>query len=413
MTIAIRSLLRRNLMSSRWAPYFAAAYAFAIYWFSASAYQADRHDYLYLSDALIHGRLWVTSPPPGAPDAVTLGGHVFLPMGPAPAVLFAPLVALFGVGAVVPWEQTINAGLAAVNVGLAWVLIGRFVGDRGARRTLWVTALFAFGTAEWWVTTRGGVWHIAQLVTVGLTLFALVEATGPRRAWVMGLAGTAAFMTRAPLALAMPLYLAIAVFGVDAADGGLTLSRHRRRIGAGATVVLIGILGVGLLAAYNFARFGNPLESGYALAPLFPVLDGTRDHGLFSVAYLPRNLDYLLWHLPTFGTSWPFAIPDGYGLSLFITSPALLLAFRSRLTHPFLAATGATALLVLLPDLLYYGGGWFQFGFRYFLDSIPFVLILVADGASRDFRWGWRALIVFGIAVGVYGVIWAYGSGIA
>ena len=87
---------------------------------------------------------------------------------------------------------------------------------------------------------------------------------------------------------------------------------------------------------------------------------------------------------PSFGTSWPFAIPDGYGLSLFITSPALLLAFRSRLRHPFLAATGATALLVLLPDLLYYGGGWFQFGFRYFLDSIPFVLILVADGASRD-----------------------------
>ena len=238
MTIAIRSLLRRNLMSSRWAPYFAAAYAFAIYWFSASAYQADRHDYLYLSDALIHGRLWVTSPPPGAPDAVTLGGHVFLPMGPAPAVLFAPLVALFGVGAVVPWEQTINAGLAAVNVGLAWVLIGRFVGDRGARRTLWVTALFAFGTAEWWVTTRGGVWHIAQLVTVALTLFALVEATGPRRAWVMGLAGTAAFMTRAPLVLrhaALPVL--IAVFGVRSPAAGSRCLDACAVIGAGATVV--------------------------------------------------------------------------------------------------------------------------------------------------------------------------------
>ena len=95
---------RREPMSSRWAPYFAAAYAFAVYWVSAYAYQAERHDYLYLADALIHGRLWVTWPPPGVPDAVTLGGHVFLPMGPVPAVLYVPLVALFGVGAVIPWE---------------------------------------------------------------------------------------------------------------------------------------------------------------------------------------------------------------------------------------------------------------------------------------------------------------------
>ena len=293
------------------------------------------------------------------------------------------------------------------------MLIGRFVGERGARRTFWITALFAFGTAEWWVTTRGGVWHTAQLVTMALTLLALLEATGPRRAWVMGLLGTAAFMTRAPLVFAMPFYVLIAVFGVRSAGGGITLSRRLPRLRSGVIVVVIGMMGVALLGAYNFARFGNPLETGYALAPLFPILEGTRDHGLFSLAYVPRNLDYLLWHLPSFGTSWPFAIPDGYGLSILITSPALLLAFRSRLRHPFLAATGVTAVLVLIPDLLYYGGGWFQFGFRYFLDSLPFVLILVADGASRDFRWGWRALIVLSIAVGLYGVIWAYLSGIA
>ena len=39
--------------------------------------------------------------------------------------------------------------------------------------------------------------------------------------------------------------------------------------------------------------------------------------------------------------------------------------------------------VVLIPTLLYYGGGWLQFGYRYFLDSIPFVWALGALGVAR------------------------------
>ena len=34
------------------------------------------------------------------------------------------------------------------------------------------------------------------------------------------------------------------------------------------------------------------------------------------------------------------------------------------------------AVAVLIPTLLYYGGGWLQYGYRYFLDSVPFVMAL-------------------------------------
>jgi hypothetical protein len=39
------------------------------------------------------------------------------------------------------------------------------------------------------------------------------------------------------------------------------------------------------------------------------------------------------------------------------------------------------ALAVLMPSLIYYGGGSYQFGFRYFLDAMSFVLEVVASGA--------------------------------
>ena len=68
-----------------------------------------------------------------------------------------------------------------------------------------------------------------------------------------------------------------------------------------------------------------------------------------------------------------------------------------------------TAAAVLLPSLLYYGGGWLQYGYRYALDSIPFVMALVGLAVARRGLpiWG-KVLIAFGVAVNALGVYWAY-----
>ena len=97
-------------------------------------------------------------------------------------------------------------------------------------------------------------------------------------------------------------------------------------------------------------------------------------------------------------------------MSVLITSPALLLAvrapWRDRRSWILLFA----AVIVLIPTLLYYGGGWLQYGYRYFLDSIPFLWALVAMGiAARGSLkwWGWL-LIGWGVLIGLGGVYWAY-----
>jgi hypothetical protein len=64
---------------------------------------------------------------------------------------------------------------------------------------------------------------------------------------------------------------------------------------------------------------------------------------------------------------------------------------------------------VLIPTLLYYGGGWLQYGYRYFLDSVPFVMALCGLAAVRRDRvsWPWRMAIAFGVVVMAFGVYFA------
>ena len=74
-------------------------------------------------------------------------------------------------------------------------------------------------------------------------------------------------------------------------------------------------------------------------------------------------------------------------------------------------ALALTVVAVLLPSLLYYGGGWLQYGYRYFLDSIPFVWAMVGlYGVKHRGSYPWWAwvLLGWGMVIGLAGVYWAY-----
>ena len=91
-------------------------------------------------------------------------------------------------------------------------------------------------------------------------------------------------------------------------------------------------------------------------------------------------------------------------------SPGLLFALRADWRRPQAWLLAAATILVLIPTLLYYGGGWLQYGYRYFLDSVPFVIALcgLAAVVRGGIGWGWKVLILVGIAVMGIGVYWAY-----
>jgi hypothetical protein len=279
---------------------------------------------------------------------------------------------------------------------------------------MWLIFLLGFSTQIWWVTTRGGVWHTGHLIATILVLAGLIELWGSRRAWLIGLLAGAAFLTRAPLAFAIP-FLALLL-------AGDRIWEPRRWPWRTWIELALGVLpSIAFFFWYNAARFGSPFESGYGLALLPAWLEAQRQLGLFSTAHLEMNIDYLFLHLPKFSLTFPFLTPDGLGMSIFLTSPGLLYAWRASWRESRTWWLAGAALIVLIPTLLYYGGGWLQYGYRYALDSIPFVwaiccLAAARDGAASDaVGWkgpaitlGWRLLILFGMLVGALGVYWAY-----
>ena len=374
-------------------------------------FDAGRPDFFLLADSFLHGRLWLAVDwRPPINDIVILHGHVYVPFAPFPAFLFVPLVALIGVQHAVAWEPVINAFLAGVDVALAWVTLGAFGVRRWGDR-LWLVTLFGFGTVLWNITERGGVWHTAEIIAMGLTFWGLIETRREQpRPWLLGLLGGAAFLTRSTLLFAL-LYFAWVIAERPTDLSGLRRAVRERWL----PVVQVALASVpfGLVFFwYNWARFGSPLETGYELATLPPFLEALRAQGLFSIVHLPMNLDYLFLKGPEAIISTPpFFQPSTLGMSVLITSPALLVGLRSLIRSSEARMLALTGLLVLIPTLLYYGGGWVQFGYRYLLDSVPFWFALCALWAARrGVGWIWQLAITWSVLVNLGLCYWAFNT---
>src|SRR5438105_4864233 len=172
-------------------------------------------------------------------------------------------VALFGLDQAASWNTLVDALLAAAGVGLVWVLMGR-LSVRSAGDRLWITVLFGLSTQVWWVTVRGGVWHTDQLFACLLILAALVEAFGKSRPLLLGLLAGAAFLTRAPLAFAIPFFAWMVwqrsprMDNLRTSPGSLFKRLHWARGPAGKAVVrfVAGALPFFVFFLwYNWARF--------------------------------------------------------------------------------------------------------------------------------------------------------------
>ena len=369
------------------------------YWMTAIQFDAGRPDFYYLADAFLHGRTWLEHAVT-AWDSIVVGGHAYVPFAPLPAIVLAPLVALLGTAAAVDLQPVTNAALGVAALWLTWRLSAR-LGVEDHRQRAWLVILMGLSTPLWWVVQRGGVWHQGQIMVTVLTLLALNEAFGRRRAGVLGILAGLSFLARPTLIAAVPYW---------AWRSGVITARATVRViaRAGGLVSTGAAAGVLIALWYDAVRFGRPLESGYGLAVLPAFLEVQREQGLFSLSHLPMNVDYWLLHLPRFNADFPWLRGDGFGLSVFIASPGLLSALRVRLDREAIPLA-LTAALVMVPNLLYYGGGWYQFAFRYALDAYPFVIALCALAvARRGLGWRWRAVIMLGVLVNLSGVYWGY-----
>ncbi|MFW5876365.1 MAG: hypothetical protein ACOCXM_06480 [Myxococcota bacterium] len=336
---------------------------------------------------------------------------------PLPAAVILPAVAVAGTELPDALFWALVAGLAPA---LLFVLL-RFLSESGRsgrsrRDNLLLTGLFAFGTVFFFVAVQGTVWFAAQVVASVLLPPYLLWSIDARRPWLAGLALGLLFLTRPTTALLALFFGAEALRVSRSDDAPAPEADHTwyHRLGtwlAGVrwrpALVRVAkfsapILVVGAVAmVYNEARFDDPFEFGHTYLQIRwrPRIE---KWGLFNYHYLGRNLAVFLASLPWLTAAEPHLRIGRHGLALWVTTPNLLLLLWPKRVTPTMVGlyVGAGAVLVL--NLLYQNTGWVQFGYRFALDYLPALFVLLALG-QRRFGAGFWLLAAFAVALNTFG----------
>ena len=310
-----------------------------------------------------------------------------------PAVVMLPFVAVNGYQFN---DTSFGVILGALAITLFyWLCRGlsrRGELNRTEHESLLLAGVLGFGTLLFSCTIRGEVWFLAEVLGVVLTILYLWAATGAARPVLAGVLWSMATLTRTPLVFT-GLFFLLEVLTPGPTGRLQQLREAVRNPRPWVKPVLSFAAGAAPLAllamAFNWARFGSPVEFGHRFLYNNRVNVDIDTHGLFSPVYLARNLEAAFTMLPRIQWS-PFRLDyDPRGLSLLVTMPWLVLLVFPRARPRLHWPTWLTVAVCALPGLFYQNTGYIQFGFRFSLDYTPYLVLLL--GLSG---WSFRKPLV-------------------
>jgi len=384
---------------------------------------ANNH-YVHLASAWLQGRLDIGGKPPGTNDWACFdtmdegpcpeGRYSFsgldaeryrwyVSFPPLPAVLLLPLVAIFGLGTLDVLFWALFAGLGPM---LLFVVL-RYLresgqSERSAQDDLLVTSLFAVGSVYYFVAVQGSVWFAAHVVATPLVCLYLLFSFGARRPGAAGLALGLAFLCRPATLLLAPFFL-LQADRAGKEEGRRSSGSEFVPLRAVAIFALPLALIIAATMWHNATRFTDPFEFGHRFLQI-RWRSRIETWGLFSTHYLPRNLGVFFLSLPWLMHSSPFVRISRHGLALWFSSPNLLWSLWPKKLDSTILALWAAVLPTALCTLLYQNTGWIQFGYRFSLDYLPLLFVVVAL-SRRRFGVAFMCCAAFSIAVNTFGAV--------
>ncbi|MHB0874827.1 MAG: hypothetical protein ACYC5O_02160 [Anaerolineae bacterium] len=300
-------------------------------------------------------------------DAPGIDGHLYTKKGLGAILWVAPFYAL---GLALPNAGLAHAGLLSGAVAAAIGAVAVFYAALAMTRTLgtavWLALLYGLGTIVFpyskYLFTEGPAAAAMAVLLLGLAWYLCGKRARTAALLLAGAGAAATLLVRPAGALAVPFALvAIAWPGPGRRERGL-----KALVVAVAVFLLPVAVALAAMAGTNWARFGNPLETGYTATESFnaPLWEGLRglilSPGKSLFLYSPPLLLALLG-LPAAARRWP-------RLTLFSVGTAL--------AHVGLYST-------------WYGwdGGW-CWGPRFLVPIVPLLLPLALPAIEWALRRG-------------------------
>ncbi len=383
------------------------SYQYLFHWVGGE-YQTRFTYFNLLAEQFVQGKLYLENPAQTY-DLVFFDGKWYVPMPPAPAILMMPLAYLIGGSAIS--SHVFSIAFSALNSVLLFLILEqtRRLGwiNLSHNYMVWLVALFAFGTPHLWVGLSGQAWFLSQIVAVSLIAFAAFATLKSWSPWVVGVSIGLAVATRPNSIISWLFVFAIAAQMMK--DNPSAIKQMMAWAIKSAAPILLAIIG---LLMYNYARFGTFADFGYTTLNGDPeIIANAQTHGLFSPHFILSNLRVMLFNFPLIrpDARWPIQ-PSGNGMSIFLVTPVFFYLFRRYERQWWILGAWATVFCGLGLLLMYHNTGSRQFGYRYILDVIAPLILLLAAALRDRIPWHFFALLSLSILINLYGAYWFFNT---
>ena len=355
--------------------------------------------------------------------------HYYVSFPPLPSVFMLPWVMIYGV-------NTPNNIIMIIYIIIAVTLvykIARFMKMREVLAAFWAFVT-VFGCNMVWMSTMGGVWFQAQLLNM-IFCFAAIYAMLNNKRVISYLCIAFAVGCR-PFSIVYFFVLLIYYYSIDKKTvnknsdkisneenkKGKVSSNKKAIINIVNTLSIVlkqwkGMVSAALVGIvymiYNYARFDDPLEFGHNYLPEF--LEASS--GQFNLEYVATNLYRIFIEGVKFNKKMGLEFTQFNGFIIFIANPIFLIYLvyiiknivkknNNEVTRMIELMTVCNMILLCFHKTM---GGW-QFGNRYLVDLIPFILFYILFTKKREKRINkvahWERFVgAFAILFNIYGAI--------
>jgi hypothetical protein len=408
---------------------------------------------------------------PDAPITADCKHYMQHSLGPAlmlvPVALIVGVDTQQGSSPIQPFVGAVIGGLTAL---FAFGIVRRFTQHRPT--VIALTVLVSFGTTYWYSASDGSVWHFATTTAVFFVFGSIYATLVMRNPLLAGAFVGMAFMCRPTTGLAgiFPL-IVFADQWLPADAEGPIWRRVRLRPLIALAVGVAPFVGLTALLNYLrfHAPFESGYTFSEEFHQL--SLIARWPYGVADPRYMPRHVQVFFEQMPNFGREGSYIWPSWWGLAMWVTTPPILYSLFVHLKRwatlrlagilalaatcgflllraseqalgakgwgddifstnlhlvPFfgLAAVAVglaiatrdrlvigawvAALAILIADWQFAATGWAQFGYRYGLDFMPFLFVLILTAVGKRIAWHHAVLIGIGVLVNLWGVLWIF-----